>query len=175
MERTTTAWQKLTEWLRVHAHAWHASILPPATEAEIEEAEGHLRHYCGYAFQPELVALWAMAGGVRQFDLDESDEKGEVATGRFLPHGLLLTPSQSIRPRLAGSDRQGRDFSEGAQWAAPFGNYSEATDIGLYPSADGLGKWRSYEGTFHGRAAVSRRSPPTWKPSTERSAKARPT
>ncbi|WP_409467847.1 hypothetical protein [Streptomyces sp. HC307] len=107
-ERVTAAWQQLTEWLRVHAPTSHASILPPATEAEIEEADGHLRHYCGYGFPPELVALWAMAGGVQQLDIDEYDEEGEVATGRFLPHGLLLTPSQSIRPRLAGLDRQGQ-------------------------------------------------------------------
>jgi hypothetical protein len=148
MERTATAWQQLTEWLRVHAPTSHASILPPATETEIKEAEDHLRRHCGYVFPPELVALWAMAGGVRQLDIDEHDEQGEVDTGRFLPHGLLLTPSQSIRPRLAGFDHQGKDYWEGAQWVAPFGNYSEATDTGLYLSADGLGKWSSYEGMF---------------------------
>jgi hypothetical protein len=148
IERTATAWQQLTEWLRVHAPTSHASILPPATEAEVEEAEGQLRHYCGYGFLPELVALWAMAGGVQQLDIEEYDEEGEVATGRFLPHGLLLTPSQSIRPRLAGFDRQGKDYWEGSQWAAPFGNYREATDTGLYLSAAGLGEWSSYEGLF---------------------------
>ncbi|WP_405754619.1 hypothetical protein OHA44_04295 [Streptomyces sp. NBC_00144] len=148
IERTTAAWQQLIEWLRVHAPTSHASILPPATEAEIEEAEGRLRQYCGYGFPPELVALWAMAGGVQQLDIDECDEEGEVDTGRFLPHGLLLTPAQSIRPRLAGFDRQGKDSWGSAHWAAPFGNYPEATDTGLYLSAAGLGKWRSYEGLF---------------------------
>ncbi|MFI6079528.1 hypothetical protein ACIBBB_00745 [Streptomyces sp. NPDC051217] len=121
---------------------------PPATEAGIEEAEGHLRRSRGYGFPPELTALWAMAGGVRQVDIDEYDEEGEVATGRFLPHGLLLTPSQSIRPRPAGLDPRGKDYWEGARWAAPFGNYREAAGTGLYLSAAGLGKWRSYEGVF---------------------------
>jgi hypothetical protein len=148
MERTATAWQQLTEWLRVHAPTSHASILRLATESVVEEAEGHLRRHCGYGFPPELVTLWSMAGGVRQLDIDEHDEEGEVDTGRFLPHGLLLTPSQSIRPRLAGFDHQGKDYWEGAQWVAPFGNTSEATDTGLYLSADGLGKWSSYEGMF---------------------------
>lgn len=148
IERMTAAWQQLTAWLRVHAPASHASILPPATGAEIREAEGHLRRDCGYGFPPELVALWAMAGGVRQLDLEEYDEEGEVATGGFLPHGQLLTPSQSIWPRLAGLDHQGKDFWEGAQWAVPFGNYPEATDAGLYLSVAGLGKWSSYEGMF---------------------------
>lgn len=148
MERTATAWRQLTEWLRVHAPTSHASILPPATAAEIEEAEARLRRGCGYGFPPELTALWAVAGGVRQLDIDEYDEEGEVATGRFLPHGLLLTPAQSIRPRLAGLDSQGKDYWEGARWAAPFGNYRDAADTGLYLSADGLGKWRAYEGMF---------------------------
>ncbi|MGW8889162.1 hypothetical protein [Streptomyces sp. NPDC055749] len=144
--RTASAWQQLTEWLRVNAPTSHASILPPISGAEIEEAEGHLMRHCGYGFPPELVALWAMAGGVRQLDLEEYDEEGEVHTGRFLPHGLLLTPDRSIRPRLAGFDPHGKDFWEGAQWVAPFGNYAEATDTGLYLSADGLGEWSSYEG-----------------------------
>ncbi|MEV8406266.1 hypothetical protein AB0R12_10710 [Streptomyces niveus] len=148
MERTATAWRQLTEWLRVHALTSHASILPPATAAEIEEAQARLRHDCGYGFPPELTALWAVAGGVRQLDIDEYDEEGEVATGRFLPHGLLLTPAQSIRPRLAGVDSQGKDYWQSARWAAPFGNYREAADTGLYLSADGLGKWRAYEGMF---------------------------
>ncbi|MER7493958.1 hypothetical protein ABT033_15275 [Streptomyces pharetrae] len=145
-ERMGTAWQQLTEWLREHAPTSHASILPPAAQTEIEEAEGHLRQHVGYGFPPELVALWRLAGGVRQIDIDEYDEEGEVATGRFLPHGLLLGPAQSVRPRLAGLDHQGKDYWDGAQWAAPVGNYAEATDTGLYLSAAGLGRWSSYEG-----------------------------
>ncbi|MFJ3583175.1 hypothetical protein ACIPPS_13220 [Streptomyces sp. NPDC090127] len=148
MERTATAWQQLTAWLRVHAPTSHASILPPASRAEIEEAEDRLRNSCGFGFPPELVALWSVAGGVRQLDLEEYDEEGEVATGAFLPHGVLLTPGQSIRPRLAGFDHQGKDWWEGARWAAPFGNHTEATDVGLYLSEDGLGRWTSYEGLF---------------------------
>ncbi|MFF9899054.1 hypothetical protein [Streptomyces longispororuber] len=149
-ERTAAAWQQLAAWLRVHAPTSHASILPPAAEAEVAEAEGRLREHCGYGFPPELVALWAMAGGVRHVDIDAYDEEGEVATGRFLPHGLLLTPAQSIRPRLAGFDHQGKDYWAGAQWVAPFGNYREATDTGLYLSAVGLGEWSSYEGLIQG-------------------------
>jgi hypothetical protein len=148
VERTVTAWRHLTEWLRVHAPASHASILPPATPREIEEAESRLRQVCGFGFPSELVSLWALAGGVTQVDLEEFDEEGEVASGRFLPHGLPLGPAQSIRPRLAGFDRQGKDFWDGAQWVAAVGNYGEATDAGLYLSAAGLGEWRSYEGLF---------------------------
>ncbi|MEU9701647.1 hypothetical protein [Streptomyces sp. NPDC047981] len=147
-ERTAGAWQQLTAWLHEHAPTSYASILPPAPEAEIAEAEGRLRQYCGFGVPPELVALWRLAGGVRQLDIEEYDEEGEVGTGAFLPHGVLLTPEQSIRPRLDGLDAHGKDYWDGAEWAAPFGNYSEATDIGLYLSADGLGKWRSYEGLF---------------------------
>ncbi|WP_221355833.1 hypothetical protein [Streptomyces beigongshangae] len=144
--RTADAWRELAEWLRVHAPASYASILPPATDAEIATAQSRLGEHCAYGFPPELVDLWALAGGVRQIDIDEYDEEGEVATGRFLPHGLLLTPEQSIRPRLAGFDRQGKDYWESAQWVAPFGNYAEATDAGLYLSAEGLGEWTSFEG-----------------------------
>ncbi|MGW7197670.1 hypothetical protein [Streptomyces chryseus] len=144
----TSAWARVESWLREYAPTSHASILPPATRAEIEEAESHLRHHCGYGFPPELISLWSVAGGVQQLDIDEYDEEGEVDTGRFLPHGLLLTPAQSIRPRCAGFDHQGNDAWEGAQWVAPFGNYAEATDTGLYLSANGLGKWSSYEGMF---------------------------
>ncbi|MGW7463485.1 hypothetical protein ACWGJT_01980 [Streptomyces xantholiticus] len=101
IERTATAWSQLTEWLRVHARTSHASILPPATETEIEEAEGHLRRHCGYGFPLELVALWAMAGGVRQLDIDEYDEEGEVDTGRFLPPRAVAHPF-SVDPAAAG-------------------------------------------------------------------------
>ncbi|MFE9660816.1 hypothetical protein [Streptomyces sp. NPDC005955] len=60
-QRTATAWQRLTAWLRRHAPTSYASILPPATEAEIEEAEDHLGRRCGYGFPPEPVTLWSLA------------------------------------------------------------------------------------------------------------------
>ncbi|MET9139555.1 SMI1/KNR4 family protein [Streptomyces parvulus] len=146
--RTSDAWRELTEWLRTHAPNSYASVLPPAPGTEIAAARSRLQEYCSYAIPSELVGLWALAGGTRQIDLDEYDEEGEVASGRFLPHGLLLTPGQSIRPRLAGFDRHGKDYWEGARWVAPFGNYAEATDAGLYLSDEGLGEWTSFEGMF---------------------------
>ncbi|MEU7468687.1 hypothetical protein AB0A94_09035 [Streptomyces sp. NPDC044984] len=148
VRRAVDGWRWLTEWLRVHAPTSYASLLPPAAADEIAEAQGRLGERCDFRFPPDLLALWAEAGGVRQLDLDELDEEGEVATGRFLPHGLLLTPAQSIRPRLAGFDPQGKDYWEGVEWVAPFGNYAEATDAGLYLSAAGLGEWTSYEGMY---------------------------
>ncbi|MEU5682684.1 hypothetical protein [Streptomyces venezuelae] len=40
--RVTAAWQRLTDWLRVHAPTSYASLLPPATEDEIRGAEARL-------------------------------------------------------------------------------------------------------------------------------------
>ncbi|MFF3019434.1 hypothetical protein [Streptomyces sp. NPDC057939] len=147
-DRTAVAWRQLSEWLRAHAPTSYASILPAASPEEIEEAQERLRRCCGFGLPSELVALWGLAAGVQQVDIDEHDEEGEVATGRFLPHGVLLTPAQSIRPRLTGLDPRGKDYWEGAQWAAAVGNYSDAADAGLYLSTGGLGRWRSYEGLF---------------------------
>lgn len=97
--RVEAAWRNVTAWLAAHAPLSHASLLPPASEAEIERADTLLRERLGLERPAEMRQLWRMCGGVEHQDI-EADEQGEVSSGLFFPDGLLLSPAKAPGPRL---------------------------------------------------------------------------
>ncbi|MEU0103661.1 hypothetical protein ABZ174_35250, partial [Streptomyces sp. NPDC006267] len=99
--RVAVAWRNITAWLAEHAPLSHASLLPPASEAEIERADTLLRDRLGFELPPELGQLWRLCGGVEHQDI-EADEQGEVFSGAFFPDGVLLSPAKALGPRLPG-------------------------------------------------------------------------
>lgn len=141
-ERVAAAWRKVTGWLAGHAPVSHASLLPPATEEEIATADSRLRRHVGFGLPTELAALWRQCGGVEHRYV-EADEQGEVGSGRFLPGGVLFTPTEAVDLRLSGSG--GGDQWGGAQ-AVPWLTTDEAgPEFGWYASAEGVGKWERPE------------------------------
>ncbi|MFE6775433.1 hypothetical protein [Streptomyces sp. NPDC057702] len=144
VERVLAAWRTLTDWLAEHAPTSHASILPPASERELADADRTLNSALGFGLPSEMVALWSLAGGTRHVDIDALDEQGEVHTGRFLPGGVLLSPGVSVGPRLHFG--AACDANYAGPWVAFLGNDEEAPDLGRYAGARGVGGWQTYEG-----------------------------
>ncbi|MFD6434688.1 hypothetical protein [Streptomyces venezuelae] len=142
--RVTAAWQRLTDWLRVHAPTSYASLLPPAAEDEIRAAGAGLTDALGYGLPAELVAVWRLCGGVEHQYIEANEDEGEVGSGAFLPDGVLLGPVAALRPRLPGIDR--RDYWDGAR-VVPWLTGDEAgPEYGRYVSEDGVGKWSTSAG-----------------------------
>ncbi|MFE2442693.1 hypothetical protein ACFXDF_11600, partial [Streptomyces sp. NPDC059426] len=57
----------------------------------------------GYGLPAELTALWRLCGGVKHQEI-EGDEQEEVASGVFLPGGVVLTPGQAMSAVFLGGD-----------------------------------------------------------------------
>lgn len=142
--RLTAAWRQLTDWLRVHAPTSFASLLPPATDDEIRAADALLTQHVGYGLPAELAALWRLCGGVEHQYIEPNEDEGEVGSGAFLPHGVLLTPAQAVWPRLPSAG--GRDYWDGAR-VVPWLTLDEAgPEYGEYVSAAGVGHWSTMAG-----------------------------
>ncbi len=132
------AWGRLVGWLEQHAPTSYASLLPPAAETEIANADATLRQRLGFALPSELVALWRLCGGVEHQYIEANEEEGEVGSGAFLPGGILLGPIDALRPRLP-------EIGRGDTWGAavvPWLTGDEAgPESGHYVGADGVGYW----------------------------------
>ncbi|MGP4047582.1 hypothetical protein [Streptomyces sp. 2A115] len=136
--RVEAAWRNITAWLAEHAPLSHASLLPPASEAEIERADTLLRERLGFELPAELRQLWRLCGGVEHQDI-EADEQGEVFSGAFFPDGLLLSPSKALGPRLPGPGTEDFWGAEVVPWLT--GDDEDAPLQGTYIGARGVGKW----------------------------------
>lgn len=143
-ERVTAAWRQLTDWLRVHAPVSSASLLPPATDDEIHAADALLKQHVGYGLPAELAALWRLCGGVEHQYIEENEDEGEVGSGEFLPHGVLLTPAQAVWPRLPLGGQ--RDYWDGAQVVPWLTRDQAGPEYGEYVSAAGVGHWSTMAG-----------------------------
>lgn len=100
------AWGRIVAWLEQHAPTSYASLLPPAPETEMANADAALRQHLGFALPSELAALWQLCGGVEHQYIEANEEEGEVASGAFLPGGILLGPADALRPRLPDISRR---------------------------------------------------------------------
>ncbi|WP_405681970.1 hypothetical protein [Streptomyces sp. NBC_00057] len=132
------AWGRIVAWLEQHAPTSYASLLPPAPETEMANADAALRQHLGFALPSELAALWQLCGGVEHQYIEANEEEGEVASGAFLPGGILLGPADALRPRLPDISR--RDW-----WGAavvPWLTGDETgPESGHYVGANGVGYW----------------------------------
>ncbi|MFI1416750.1 hypothetical protein ACH4VX_01960 [Streptomyces sp. NPDC020731] len=138
-ERLTTAWTALTGWLAEHAPVSHASLLPPATEAEITAADSELTRCLGYGLPVELAALWRLCGGVEHQYIEENEEEGEIGSGAFLPGGVILSPARALWPRLPRTGES--DYWGGAQ-VVPWLTGDEAgPESGHWVGTGGVGSW----------------------------------
>jgi hypothetical protein len=147
-EPVVAAWRRIEAWLRKHAASSAASMLPPAPQEDVARAEEELRQYAGYGFPAELKALWQVCGGVVNIEIPEEEDEGEVASGDFLPGGVLADPALSTRPRLffPEDDPWGDE-----RWVAWLCTDEEAVS-GLYisddPSIQGVGRWSTLDGQY---------------------------
>ncbi|MGV9883650.1 hypothetical protein [Streptomyces sp. NPDC003006] len=57
--------------------------------AEIATAEGRLTRYLGHGLPAEAAALWRLCGGVEHQYIEENEEEGESAPGRFSGRGAV--------------------------------------------------------------------------------------
>ncbi|MEU5161258.1 hypothetical protein AB0G74_16850 [Streptomyces sp. NPDC020875] len=138
VERIAAVWQVLTDWLATHAPLSFASLLPPAPEEDIRIADTALRQHLGFGLPSGLAALWGLCGGVTH-QIIEADEEGEVASGAFLPGGVVLPPAQALGLRLPVGG--GRDGWGGAP-VVPWLTRDEAgPEHGLYAGPQGVGDW----------------------------------
>ncbi|MEV0222541.1 hypothetical protein [Streptomyces sp. NPDC050704] len=144
--RVEAAWRNITAWLAEHAPLSHASLLPPASEAEIERADTLLRERLGFELPAELRQLWRLCGGVEHQDI-EADEQGEVFSGAFFPDGLLLSPAKALRPRLPGPGMKDFWGAEVVPWLT--GDDEDAQLQGSCIGARGVGQW-SFEDNLAG-------------------------
>ncbi|MEU1488057.1 hypothetical protein ABZ441_30515, partial [Streptomyces sp. NPDC005752] len=132
------AWGRLVGWLEQHAPTSYASLLPPAAQTEMANADAVLRQHLGSALPLELAALWRLCGGVEHQYIEANEEEGEVGSGAFLPGGVLLGPIDALRPRLP-------EVGRGDMWGAavvPWLTGDEAgPESGHYVGADGVGYW----------------------------------
>ncbi|MFD8428325.1 hypothetical protein ACFV1R_12070 [Streptomyces coelicoflavus] len=132
------AWRLLAAWLKANAPVSYASLLPRAPEPAIETADAALRQRLGFPLPVELAALWRMCGGVEHQELG-CDEEGEVASGAFLPGGVILSPVDALRPRLP--DHTGTDWWGGAP-VVPWLTGDEAgSESGHWVGDHGVGRW----------------------------------
>ncbi|MEU9337982.1 hypothetical protein AB0D49_33285 [Streptomyces sp. NPDC048290] len=139
-EALAEAWDALTRWLAEHAPTSYASLLPSAAEEDIAAADDQLRQHLGYGLPAELTALWRLCGGVEHQDI-EGDEQEEVASGAFLPGGVILTPEQAMSAVLLGG---------GKGWGAPVVPWltrdEAGPESGHYAGPGGVGCWELPEG-----------------------------
>ncbi|WP_306335726.1 hypothetical protein [Streptomyces sp. KL118A] len=148
VEPVVTAWRRVETWLRESARTSAESMLPPAAHKDVTKAEEPLRQYAGYGFPQELTALWRVCGGVENLEIEEDQDEGEVASGDFLPDGVLLGPALSTQPRISfpESDPWGAE-----QWVAWLSTDEEVIP-GLYISDDpamrGVGRWSTLDGNY---------------------------
>ncbi|MCQ4206608.1 hypothetical protein [Streptomyces longispororuber] len=137
-ERVAAAWRALTAWLSEHAPVSYASLLPPAPESEMANADAALRQHLGFGLPPEPAALWRLCGGVEHQYIEANEEEGEVGSGAFLPGGILFGPREALELRLPETGR--RDM-----WGAavvPWLTCDEAgPESGTYAGPDGVGSW----------------------------------
>ncbi|MFJ6439260.1 hypothetical protein [Streptomyces sp. NPDC091649] len=136
--RVEAAWRNITAWLAEHAPLSHASLLPPASEAETERADALLRERLGFGLPAELRKLWRLCGGVEHQDI-EADAQGEVFSGAFFPDGVLLSPAKALGPRLPGPGAKDFWGAEVVPWLT--GDDEDAPLQGSYIGARGVGKW----------------------------------
>ncbi|WP_409055111.1 hypothetical protein [Streptomyces sp. SYP-A7185] len=138
IQRVRAAWTRLEQWLARHAPLSHRSVLAPASEEEIGAADAELRRQLGFGLPAELVALWRLCGGV-EHQVIEEDEQGEVASGAFLPGGIILPPSQAVGLRLPGV---GHKDGWGGLPAVPWLTRDEAGPESGHWVCDGaVGRW----------------------------------
>ncbi|MCL7382488.1 SMI1/KNR4 family protein [Streptomyces sp. 35G-GA-8] len=139
-EALAEVWGALTRWLAEHAPTSYASLLPPVPEEDIAAADGQLRQRLGYGLPAELTALWRLCGGVEHQEI-EGDEQEEVASGAFLPGGVVLTPEQAMSAVLLGGERG---------WGAPVVFWltrdEAGPESGHYAGPGGVGSWELPEG-----------------------------
>ncbi|GAA2287878.1 hypothetical protein GCM10010145_68090 [Streptomyces ruber] len=139
-EALAEAWDALTRWLAEHAPTSYASLLPPVPEEDIAAADGQLRQRLGYGLPAGLTALWRLCGGVEHQGI-EGDEQEEVASGAFLPGGVVLSPGQAMSAVFLGDDHG---------WGAPVVPWltrdEAGPESGHYAGPDGVGSWELPEG-----------------------------
>lgn len=137
-QNVVEAWRRLAGWLEENAPVSYASLLPPAEERAIEAADTHLKHYLRFGLPAELAALWRLCGGVDHQEI-ERDEEGEVGSGTFLPGGVIMSPTDALRPRLP--DHTGQDWWQGAP-VVPWLTRDEAgAESGYWVGDMGVGRW----------------------------------
>ncbi|MFF2410488.1 hypothetical protein [Streptomyces sp. NPDC058092] len=128
----------MTDWLAEHAPISYASLLPPAPETEIANADAALRQHLGFALPSELAALWRLCGGVEHQYIEANEEEGEVGSGAFLPGGILLGPADALSPRLP---EIGRSDGWGAAVVPWLTGDETGPESGHYVGAGGVGYW----------------------------------
>lgn len=90
-------------WSAEHAPTSYASLVRPVPGEDIAAADGQLRQHFGYGMPAESTAPWRLCGGVKHQEI-EGDEQEEVASGVFLPGGVVLPRSRwPPRPRGCAS------------------------------------------------------------------------
>ncbi|MGX1267078.1 hypothetical protein [Streptomyces phaeoluteigriseus] len=132
------AWGRLMDWLKARAPVSYASLLPPVPEQVIEAADARLRHHLDFGLPAELADLWRLCGGVEHQYVEANEEEGEVASGAFLPGGILLGPADALRPRLRET---GRDDVCGVAVVPWLTGDQAGPEYGHYVGADGVGYW----------------------------------
>ncbi|CCK30410.1 hypothetical protein BN159_6031 [Streptomyces davaonensis JCM 4913] len=149
-ERVAVAWRKVTDWLAEHAPVSHASLLPPAPEAQIVSADSWLRERLGFGLPTELAALWRLCGGVEHQYIEANEEEGEVGSGAFLPGGILLGPVDALGPRLPET---GRADVWGAAVVPWLTGDESGPESGHYVGEGGVGRWSLPDDLAFGRPA----------------------
>ncbi|MGW5867837.1 hypothetical protein ACWFRJ_37485 [Streptomyces sp. NPDC055239] len=159
-ERVVEAWGRLESWLREHAPRSHATLLPPATEAEMAQGERLLATAWRPAgqeplsFPPELKALWRLCASARNDEEVEGDEEGEIWADLFLPGGCVFLPPEDmaqarLRVEAVEGDRRYWTPSHNVPCVV---RYPEAVESGLYirastgPEQGVMGRFAVYEG-----------------------------
>ncbi|MFJ6694531.1 hypothetical protein ACIQM4_00455 [Streptomyces sp. NPDC091272] len=137
-QNVEVAWNRLADWLKANAPVSYASLLPPAPEQAIEDADARLRQSLNFGLPVELAELWRLCGGVEHQYIEANEEAGEVASGAFLPGGVLLGPAAALGPRLPESGRGDVWGSAVVPWLT---GDETGPEYGHYAGADGVGYW----------------------------------